>query len=369
MTAPPPTPVVLPEELRLTALFIRDTQLANGAIPWFRGGKLDPWDHTEAAMALSVAGLREEAARAYHWLAQNQLPDGSWYANYFSGAQGDLSSEKNPASLEHDPEPLEHNHSSLRETNFVAYVASGVWHHFLITRDGEFLADLFPCVQNAVEFVLRYQSQYGEIAWAVDENGNAQDDALVTACCSILRSLDCACRIAHALGKSESRWRDAADRLELALLEHPERFDRTWESKARFSMDWYYPILAGIYRGEDARRRIEQRWHEFVEPGLGCRCVNDEPWVTMAETSELVIALMASGEHEKALALYDTLHQWRDRDGGYWTGYVFRDRAIWPEEKTTWTAGAVLLAADALLGLSPAHRLFLTPREQGANLS
>ena len=83
----------------------------------------------------------------------------------------------------------------------------------------------------------------------------------------------------------------------------------------------------------------------------------------MAETSELVIALVASGEREKALELYQTLHQWRDLDGAYWTGYVFRDQTIWPEEKTTWTAAAVLLAADALFALTPAHKLFVKNRK------
>jgi hypothetical protein len=39
----------------------------------------------------------------------------------------------------------------------------------------------------------------------------------------------------------------------------------------------------------------------------------------------------------------------------YWTGYVFADLAIWPEEKTPWTAGAVLLALAALGG-EPATR-------------
>jgi len=31
---------------------------------------------------------------------------------------------------------------------------------------------------------------------------------------------------------------------------------------------------------------------------------------------------------------------------------------IWPEERTSWTAAAVLLAYDALCGLTPASRLF-----------
>lgn len=350
MTAPTVlTPrTLLPAELQATANYILATQMPDGAIPWYTGGKLDPWDHTEAAMALSVAGEYSAAEHAYHWLAQQQLEDGSWFANYFPGTA---------------TEQRGNTHEELRETNFVAYVATGVWHHFLITRDRQFLASMFPCVRRAVEFVLRYQSEFGEIAWAVDADGVGQNDALVTACSSVLRSLDCACHIAQALGSPQRDWKSAADRLANALLTKPERFDRTWESKARFSMDWYYPILAGLFPASEARIRIAARWQEFVVAELGCRCVNDEPWVTMAETSELVIALVASGEAEKARQLYNTLHQWRDGDGGYWTGYVFRDKTIWPDDKTTWTAGAVILAADALFALTPAHEIFLQRRK------
>ena len=37
----------------------------------------------------------------------------------------------------------------------------------------------------------------------------------------------------------------------------------------------------------------------------------------------------------------------RDDDGSYWTGLVFADGKRWPIERTTWTAAAVVLAADA----------------------
>ena len=39
----------------------------------------------------------------------------------------------------------------------------------------------------------------------------------------------------------------------------------------------------------------------------------------------------------------------RDDDGSYWTGLVFADGVRWPVERTTWTAAAVVLAADAHL--------------------
>lgn len=290
-------------------------------------------------MALSVAGFREEAEQAYAWLAQHQLSDGSWYAHYFIGSACD----------------------SLRETNFVAYVATGVWHHYLVTGNHGFLKDMFPCVARAIEFVLRQQTEHGEIAWAVCPDGKAEDDALVTACASVLRSIDCAIRIADALGKPASSWTLAAQRLLEALRDKPSRFDRSWPSKARYSMDWYYPLLANVFTGNEAERRFQARWHEFVVDGLGCRCVNDEPWVTMAESSELVMALVACGQRRQAEQVYSWLEQWRDSDGGYWTGYVYRDAAFWPEEKTSWTAAAVILASDSLFHHSAAGQLFSQP--------
>lgn len=332
-------PRPLPSDLQQTADFIRTCQTAEGAIPWFKGGKLDPWDHIEAAMALSVAGYADEAVAAYTWLARQQRADGSWYGQYFVAEDG--------------PE--------LNETHFVAYIATGVWHHYLSSNNPVFLRQFFPCVDRAIEFVLRFQSPFGDIAWAVNANGRAENDALLTACCSILRSLDCAVRIAAHLGEVRPAWATAAQALKHTIAEQPERFDRTWESKARYSMDWYYPILAGALDYETSQQRLAQRWSQFIQPQLGCRCVSDEPWVTMAETSELVMALVACDKIQQANELYNTLAQWRDSDGGYWTGYVFRDQTIWPEEKTTWTAGAVILAADALFHYSAASALFNEP--------
>ena len=99
-------------------------------------------------------------------------------------------------------------------------------------------------------------------------------------------------------------------------------------------------------------------------PGLGLRCVSDRPWVTGAETCELVLALCALGDHDAGgRSCSPSMQHLRHDDGSYWTGYVYPDDARWPEERTTWTAGAVLLAAAALAGdpatqrrCSAAHR-------------
>ena len=333
-----PTSAVFPQNfLRCSADYILSQQQADGGIPWFEGHYADPWDHVEAAMGLSIAGELAAAERAYQWLADRQLPDGSWWAAY---RNGDVDNRER------------------RETNFVAYIATGVWQHYLITAQREFLSRFWPTVERALEFVIGLQSEHGEIQWAVDASGQPMRDALITGCSSIFKSLECGINIAHTLGLERPAWLAARDRLGVALREKPERFDRTWESKARFSMDWFYPVLTGAIAGNDARKRLQTKWDEFVVAGLGCRCVNDEPWVTVAESCELTMALVAAGEPGKALKIYRALHRWQDSDGGYWTGYVYRDSAIWPEEKTTWTVGAMLLAADALAGLTPASALF-----------
>lgn len=334
------------EFLRPTVQFILDTQCDSGEIPWFEGGYADPWDHVEAAMGLSIGGEYDAARKAYEWLYSLQLVDGSWWASY----RGEVV-----------------DNNERRETNFVAYVATGVWHHFLITGDRDFLRAMWPMVDKAIDFVLALQTEHGEIHWSVDGEGKAKEDALITGCSSIYKSLECAHNIAFTLDENRPHWLLARERLGHALRHRPERFDRTWESKARYSMDWFYPVLTGVLPQKEARARIASRWDEFVENKLGCRCVADEPWVTVAESCELVMALLAAGDHARAVEVYSWLHQWRLEDGSYWTGYQMVEDLLWPDEKPTWTAGAILLAADALTEHTAASKLFSSVQLLGAD--
>lgn len=322
-------------DIEKIAQFILSCQQPDGAIRWYPQHKLDPWDHTEAAMGLCVAGHFDAAKKAYTWLQREQHNDGHWQAHYFIN-----------------------DNSDKVETNFVAYPATGVWHYFQVTGDHHFLKTYFPMVEKAIDFVLLQQHREGDIQWALSPREAFAKDALVTACSSILRSLECAILAATALQVAKPHWIEGHQRLAQALLHKPWRFDRTWESKNRYSMDWFYPVLAGLYSCEDAEWRLHKRWHEFVEENLGCRCVSDEPWVTVAESCELVMATLAAGQRPQALELFKWLGQWQDYDGGYWTGYSFRDKVIWPQEKTSWTAAAILLAADALFTITPAANLF-----------
>lgn len=324
------------EPFRDTVDFIARTQEASGAIPWFTDGELDPWNHVEAAMGLALGGRLEEAAAAYAWLQRHQLEDGGWFAGYCKGRPT----------------------TERVESNFVAYVATGVWHYYLNSRDEQCARELWPMVRRALDFVLRMQGPAGEIYWALDEEGKLFRDALLTGCCSIYKSLGCGIQLAGLLGLPAPEWAAAQRRLGEAILQHPEVFDRSWESKAAYAMDWYYPVLCGLLPPARAKVRLNRDWQRFVVEDLGCRCVDHDPWITTAESSELTLALLATGDRRRAERLFSRLQQYRDADGGYWTGYVFPDDAFWPEEKTTWTAAAVLLAADALTRSSPAWNLF-----------
>lgn len=211
-----------------------------------------------------------------------------------------------------------------------------------------------------MEFVLAHQSRHGDVRWAAEDAATPEDDALRSGCASIYKSLASARVLAEQMGDARRArdWRAAYDLLGDALRTKPHRFDRSWDSKAHFSMDWYYPILAGAIVGETARQRLAAEWERFVVEGAGCLCVAHEPWVTLAETAELVLALLRMGERAKAETLLGWLHQWRNADGSYYMGRQLRLQQFWPLEQPPWTAGAIILATDAVMELTPAHGLF-----------
>ena len=98
------------------------------------------------------------------------------------------------------------------------------------------------------------------------------------------------------------------------------------------------------------------------------RCVSDQPWVTGAETCELVMAA-ATLDHSRALQVYADIQHLRDADGAYWTGWQFANRAHFPAERSSWTAAAMILAADVLSGTTPGSVLFREIGVEGLALS
>jgi hypothetical protein len=319
-------------DLHATGRAIADIQLQDGCIPWETGRHADPWNHVEAAMGLDVVGLHAEAERAYRWLADIQEPDGSWFAAYLDGQALD----------------------PTVDANFCAYIAAGLWHHFLAADDEDLLHLMWPTMESAIDFVVGLQRPDGSIAWARDANGEAWPGALITSSSCVYLSLAAALRVATTLGKERREWGAARVRLGRALGHDRAAF----EPQDRYAMDWYYPVLTGAVHGGVAERRLRSSWHRFVVPGWGSRCVVDRPWATTGETAELVIACELTGLSRQARELFGWLERLRDEDGLYWTGMNHPGGELWPPEKTTWSAGSVLLAADVLQGSGPTKDFF-----------
>ena len=123
-------------------------------------------------------------------------------------------------------------------------------------------------------------------------------------------------------------------------------------------MDWFYPILCGALDDVQAEHRINRYWEKFIVHGEGTRCVYDEPWVTIAETSELCLSLDAMGKRSDAKRLYHWIVNKRFSNGTFWCGHTVPDKVVWPEEHITWTNAVVMMATDALYDLTPAAKLF-----------
>jgi hypothetical protein len=331
----PLTPCRAPATVDIPVLadFIISLQKSNGEIPWSAGGKTDPWDHVESAMGLSVAGCRHEAETAYDWMASTQHADGSWWSATRNG----------------EPE------DTTKDSNLSSYIAVGVYHHYLTTGDTAFLKRHWRTLEAGIDYAVALQAPTGEIHWAKNGAGITDRMALLTGSSSVFMSLKCALAVASLLKKRCPSWEAALSKLGEAIRHSPSLFNMM---KARYSMDWYYPVLCGAVTGAEARRRIDRSWDKFIVPEWGVRCVSDQPWVTTAEGSELVLTLAAIGDMERAAIVFQWLLDKKYPDGSYWMGVTFPDGVVWPEEKTSWTAAAVILAYDALYHHSPASLLF-----------
>jgi len=302
---------------------IAEVQHPSGALPW-PDGHADPWDHVECAMALVLGGRYDAARAAYRWLARTQAADGSWATSWHGTTVLDASVD----------------------TNQCAYVAVGLWQWWLVTADRALVDELWPVVRRALDLVVQMQLPGGQLAWSRDPDGVIDADALLTGSASSYQSLRCGVALAELVGEPAPGWEVAAGLLQHAVAHHPGVF----LDKSRYSMDWYYPVLGGAVRGSAADALLERRWDEFVVAGTGARCVADRPWVTGAETAELALALVCTGEDARARELLASVQHLRHEDGSYWTGLVFDEGVRWPVERSSWTAAAMVLAQDALAG-------------------
>ena len=261
-----------------TTEYIVHTQQPGGGIPWFEGGIIDPWDHVESAMGLTIGGSIQEAAEAAYQLAEN------------ASARREATGWPPTMATRSRTEPGRRPTSSPTS-------ATGVWHHYMATGNAGFPArDLWPVITAALDFVLEPPGERPARStghWIPAPGINK--DALVTGCSSIYRSLDCGIAIAQVLGEPTPTGNVPGSRLGQRCSKSPN--GSTAPGNQKPATPW-----TGSTRccpAPSARKRAASgctgRWEEFVEKGLGCRCVADQPWVTIAETCELIMACSRSG--------------------------------------------------------------------------
>lgn len=326
-------------ELAGAATRIKAIQRPDGAIPWVEDSVFDPWNHTECAMALDAMGEKAAAVLAYQYLRDTQNADGSWWAGYGNAVplEDELAFVRGEMG------------DQVRDTNFAAYPAIGVYRRAL-QYGPEAARPFWSMVKHATSFVLALQHPEGDFCWSAEGLNSDVEDALITGNASIYMSLGCVIALAEMFGEDSSAYTQARARLGDALRNKPQRFDRNGKNGDRYAMDWYYPALSGALDQAAARARLTARWSEFVQIGVGCRCVSDAPWVTVAESAELAITCLHVGWPERAADLLSWQLAHRDDNGAFWMGYQFEAKGFWPGERPSWTQGAIILAAEAFEG-------------------
>lgn len=362
---PPHAPTTSRLNVAALAKRIATLQDRDGRIHWVDNGLWDPWNHCEAAMGLAVAGDQAGAQRALEALIMAQTQEGYWQADM--GCAAPMTPDA--AHLDTAGAP------QIIDTNFCAYPAVFAWHLSLITKDTALARRAASMVERACEWLMPLQ-RAGVFPWrALDGRETPADvDALVTGNASIALSLACALCLLEALDRPTAHIRQALGQLVAAFAPGPHAQRRgdhlatppgPFLEKPRHAMDWYYPILAGVLPHDQAADTLDRRWTEFVHPNFGCRCVNDEPWATAAETAELVIALnrLAPFSPRAAQRLHQvlaSLNAHLDPQGGLWMGFQFEQNRPWPEERPSWTAGAAILAIDVVERRTPGADVFTT---------
>ena len=310
---------------------IKTNQLDSGAIPSNADLSHDPWDHIEAIMGLNFLKDKESSDLAFKWLKNNQNKDGSWYAKYSNN------------------DPIELN----KPTHFGPYISVAALHYFKIFSDKDKLFELWETIKSAIDFSIDLQNSNGTIPWSIDKNNEIENDFLLTGSSSILKSLECAIAISKILDiDSNEKWTKSYESLAYAIRNPEGLFDKTTD-RSRFSMDSYYPIISGVLLDYEKEKYIKKIFKDFYVEGIGVKCVVDEPWVTVAETSEFIISLVISNELEEAKKILVEVMNISDSNDIPYMGWQYVENIFWPEEKPSWTAAALILAADSIFDFSP----------------
>ena len=200
----------------------------------------------------------------------------------------------------------------------------------------------------------------GEILWARHADGTPWSFALLTGSSSICHSLRCAIALAELLGHERPDWELSAARL-AHVIAHRARGVRP-EAPLGDGL-----VLPGARRRAVGRRRpgapgrpLRTRSSWRAGASAACRTARGSP---SAETCECAHRPPGRRRDASAPRPCSAGPSSTATDGGrYWTGTVYPDEVHFPgDEQSTYTAAAVVLAADALGRPTRASALFADP--------
>ena len=308
--------------------WIISNQNSDGAIFWDEKGKCDAWDHSECLIALAIFEEWEVFDKGVDWILNNINSDGHIYSEFnFNKPSRDFF-----------------------EAHHAAYIFLPLLQRYLIDGKKEYLKKISNELKNIYVGMKSFKDDDGYFYWAKSSKGYS-DNSLITATCSVELSRRAYKYISEVIGDSFS---DNDDFLNKEMLTS-RKFNRDGIDRSRFSMDCYYPLLCGYRSESDVTKLLK----DFYVEGLGIKCVIEEPWVTLAESSEAVIALIKSGEKEAAHKIFSDIIKFKNKDGIFPTGYQYKLDILWPEENSTWTNAAVIMAADCLFDLTGKDKAIL----------
>lgn len=308
--------------------WIIENQSSDGSIYWDKKGRCDAWDHCECLIALAIFEEWEAFDKGIEWIMKNINDEGLIFAEFNFG------------------KPTK----KFFEAHHAAYVFLPLLQKYLIDGEKEYLKKLSKKLKQIYKGTSLFKDDDGYFYWAKNSNGYL-DNSLITASCSIELSRRAYERIFRVI---EDGFYESNEFLSDEML-NSSKFNRDGIDRSRFSMDSYYPFMCGYVNDKKINKFLDQ----FYVDGLGIKCVIEEPWVTLAESSEAVIALLKSGKRDLAQKIFIDLIQFKNKKGVFPTGYQYKLDLFWPEEQSTWTNAAVIMAADCLFDLTGKEKAIL----------
>ena len=317
------------QELISAKNWILKNQKEDGEILWDDKGKWDFWDHCECLIALSIY---EE------WDAFNKGLD---FCLNKINQEGLVKSQYKNGVITQD----------YFEAHHAPYIYLPLLQKYYIDNDLNYLSSYRSEIHQIYKGTLKFKDAEGFYHWALDKNGLA-DDTLITSSCSLELSRRAYNMICVLINNEE--FIDQEEIISPTKLKS-NKFDRGGISRARFSMDSYYPILCNCGTEQD----VDKLLNKFYVKGLGIKCVEEEPWVTFAESSECIMALHKIGLSKQAKKIFNEVLKHKNSEGYFPTGYQYDLDVYWPEEDSTWTNAAIIMAADCLYDITGKEKVIL----------